>query len=204
MADLVLGRYPQTNPLWSIMGQPANVAQANIPAFTNLQYGTITTDTAAALTTATMTVVPVAVDIATISKVTISVGATAEATGSHLFAALYSGIAVPALLGQSTDQTGAAVAAASADLTFTLATPVVVSQTNCPTGYIYVGICCTATTVPSLRAYAVAAAVEYQHTGVSANAPLGLAFRFASTTGTAPATIASITAQAGAPVVVLT
>lgn len=207
MADLGLGRYKQTNPFWSVLGQPTNVVQANIPAFSNLDYLGMASlaDTAAALTTATMTVVPIPVDIGqTITKVLFPVGGTAEATGTHLFTALYSGIAVPALLGQSTDNTGAAAAAASAVFSSTLATPVVTSQVNAPNGYIYAGICCSATTVPSLAAVSVVAAVAYQWTGLNANSPLGFAFRFASATGTAPATITSITAQAGAPLVFLT
>ena len=36
MADLVSGRWPQTNPWWSLLGQPTNVNQSDVPARSNL------------------------------------------------------------------------------------------------------------------------------------------------------------------------
>jgi hypothetical protein len=93
MADLVDGRYPQVDAQWSMLGQPVNVSQSDIPVFSNLRALGLGNPTDGALAaTGVACAVPIPVDYgAIISKVSLLVGATAEATGTHAWAALYSG-----------------------------------------------------------------------------------------------------------------
>lgn len=215
MADLVSGRYGQLNPWWNVIGQPANVAQADIPARSNLEYLglSVLSDTAAALTAGTVTVVPVAIDPGTtVTKVSVLVGGTAASTPTHSFACLYSGIstAAPALLKQSTDGLTAAIAA-SARFDFTLSSAYTIQPADAPNGYVWVGVSTSGTAVPSLvtAGGTEATAAQYAYfsatfggasTGVAA-----LAAHFGSSVGgTAPSTITSVTAQTTCPVVFLT
>ena len=149
------GHYPAFNSLQTFLGQPGNTNLANGPARTNLEfpvYSGALADTAASLTSGVLTAVPVPVDIGQlITKVSVLVGATAASTPTHSFAALYSGTTVtsPPLIGQSTDGTTTAIAA-SGRFDFTLTAPQLITPTNAPHGFIYVGVSVTATTVPSL------------------------------------------------------
>jgi hypothetical protein len=137
----------------------------------------------------------------TFTKISILAGATAEATGTHAISALYSGIATPALLAQSTDVTGAAAVAASAKYTFTLASAVTVTAANAPGGFIYASIAFAAGTVPTALTFSIPTAVGYQW---YSNGPLFLsATHGSSLTATMPATIASPAAKAVAPAVFL-
>lgn len=204
---LTRGKYHTTNPIWSVLGQPVNALNPGQPVFSNLDYLGLASaaDTAAALVTAKTVAVPVPVDVGvTISKITVVAGATAEATGTHVNAGIFSGIAVPALQSQSADNTGAAAIGASAAFTFTLATPVLVTPTIAPGGFIYAAVGITATTVPSLAAVSVAAAVGYQWgIGGVTTSPLGFAFNVTGGGATMVSTLAGITAQAAAPLVFL-
>ena len=208
MADLVRGRYNVTNPVWSYLGQPTNATQSDIPSRTNATVLGLASlaDTAAALTTAVCTAVPVPVEYGdVISKITVIVGATAASVPVNAFAALYTGVATtPVLIGQSTDITSSAIAA-SAAFTFTLTTAQLITPTNAPFGYIYVSIMSKATTVPSLATVSVAAAVGYKWLLTGAVAPLGMGAvtHGSALTATAPATIVSSTAQAATPIVFL-
>ena len=137
----------------------------------------------------------------TISKISIFAGATAEATGTHAFAALYSGIAVPVLLAQSADNVGAAAIAASARFDFLLATPVVITSAIAPNGFVYASVAVTAGTVPTAASVNTPTAVSYQW---YATAPLFFSATHGSAVGgVAPATIASPAAKATTPIVVL-
>ena len=213
MADLVSGRFGQLNPWWNIMGQPVNATQSDIPARSDLEYLGINTltDTAAALTSGTITVVPVPVDPGTtITKIDVLVGATAASTPTHSFAVLYSGLnsAAPAKLQQSTDGTTAAIAA-SGTFTFSLA-GYTVQPADVPNGYLWVGVSVTGTAVPSLitAGGTIATAAQYAYYtntfGGSSTGVAALAAHFGSAVGaTAPATISSVSAQTTAPVVVI-
>jgi hypothetical protein len=214
MTDLVSGRYPQLAALNSILGLPSNVVNPAVPARTNLEYTGINglADTTASLVTQVMTVVPVPVDVGTVlSKVSVFVGGTGAGTPTHSFAAIYAGTntAAPALLGQSTDGATAAIAA-SGRFDFTLATPILITPTNAPYGYIFVAVCVTATTVPSLATVPNgAAAVQYAWYATTPGAsfaavPGTLAFSAGSGLGaTAPTTLVAVAAKAVAPVVVV-
>lgn len=203
MSDLVRGKYPVTNPLFSAFGQTANASQANVALRTNaVVTGLNALTDGAALTTAVATAVAIPVEVGdVITKVTVFVGATAAGTPTNSFAALYSGVAVPALLGQSVSG-GVAAIAASGAFVFTLATPISVTAANAPLGFIYASVVVAATATPSLASTTVATAVAYKW---FANAPLGLGAlaHGAALSTTAPATITGQTAQAVTPIVVL-
>jgi hypothetical protein len=204
MADLVDGRYPQTDPVWSMLGQPVNATQSDVPAFSNLRAFGLGNPTDGALAaTGVAAAVPIPVDAgAIISKISILAGATAEATGTHLWAALYSGVAVPALLAQSADNTGAAAVSASARFDFTLQTPQLITPALAPNGFVYASIMVAAGTVPTAASLSIPTAVGYQW---FTTGPLGFALTHGSSlAATAPATIASPSAKAVAPIVFLT
>jgi hypothetical protein len=148
-----------------------------------------------ALTTQVMTSTPIYLrkgDVVT--NLTFRSGATAAGTPTNYWFALYSSAATPALLGQSADQLTAAWAATT-NKTLALASPVTVSAD----GWYWAAVMVKATTVPSL-------------VGVSTTASAGIVTsekNLAQTSGsalvgTAPATIATPTAAATVPLVIVT
>jgi hypothetical protein len=202
--DLLSGRYPLSNALLSLLGGMANVGQANIPARSNLEYPIGSLSDGALAATGVGVFVPVPMDPGTIvSKISLPIGATAGATMTHQFAALYAGTgAVPALLGQSTDTTSAAIPA-SALASWALTAPHIVSTTDAPNGFVYALIALTGATIPTAVSASVPAGINYQWNG--SVSPLLLAGTAGSALGaTAAATIASAAAKAVAPVVILT
>ena len=148
--------------------------------------------------------VPVPVQVGdVITAISIQVGATAGGTMTHQFAALYSGIATPALLAQSTDTTSAAIGA-SAIATWTLANPVTITAAMAPNGFVYAEVAITASTVPTAAAFSTPTAVGYQIAGVSTSPLFQSATAGSALAGTAAATCASPAAKAVAPLVILT
>ena len=200
---LIRGRYPLSNPVQALFGQMANVVNASRPCRSNVEYFGIGNPSDGALAaTGVGCAVPIPWEPGdVVSKIRIMIGATAESGGSHAFAAVYSGIATPALIGQTTDQTGAAAAGASAVFDMTMATAAQITPAQCPNGFIYVSISFTAT-VPTAASMAIPTAVGYQWT---TNGPLFLSATHGSSLGgTAAATIASPAAKAVAPIVIVT
>ena len=101
---------------------------------------------AVAPTSATLTMTAIVLPAGkTVTGITFISGAQAEATGTHLWYALYDRNLV--LLAQATDNTGAAAFAANTAFRMALAAP-----TICPySGLYYLGFCCVASgTVPTL------------------------------------------------------
>ncbi|MFF1790754.1 hypothetical protein ACFVX9_30355 [Kitasatospora sp. NPDC058243] len=148
-----------------------------------------------ALTTQVMTSVPIYLrkgDV--VSALTFRSGATAAATPTNQWAALYSSAATPVLLAQSPDA-GAAAWAATTNKTFTLAAPVAITAD----GWYWAALMVKAATAPTLI-------------GISTTASAGIAAgerNLAQTSGsalvaTAPATITSPTAAATVPLVIVT
>ena len=204
MSDLVRGRYQVSNPLYSVLGQPSNATQSNLSARSNfVTTGLNALTDGAALTTAVATAVAIPVEIGdVITKVTVIVGATAAGTPVNSYAALYSGVAVPALLAQSVDG-GAAAVAASGSFTFVLPAPgVLVTAVNAPFGFLYASVMVKSTVAPTLCSTTVATAVAYKW---FANGPLGLGAlaHGAALASIAPATITGQVAQAVTPIVFL-
>ena len=150
-----------------------------------------------ALTTQVMLSVAVPLQAGDIvSSITFKSGATALATGTNWWFALYSSASTPALLSQSADQTSTAWAANTAK-TLSLAT----AQTITDPGTYYAAIMVKASTVPSLvgRSLGLAGAssgsISTQKTLAQTSG--------SSLTDTAPATITSGTAVVNFPYVVL-
>jgi len=136
-----------------------------------------------------------------ITTVNLPLGATVNSSPTHQIAALYSGIATPALLAQSTD-TGTAVVTASAVQAFPLASQVTVTNAIAPNGFLYAMVSYTATTLPLAVSATVTAAVSYRW---FTSLPLFLSMTHGSAVGaTAPSTIASPSIKAVAPIIVLT
>lgn len=155
----------------------------------NFPIDQITTDSAIG-TTGQMSFVPIPLHGGdTVSKMSVIVGATAGATLTHRWFGIYSAIAVPALLGQSTDNTATSMAANTVD-TETFTTPILIPSD----GLYFAAICITGTTIPTLLGK-VNGTVAAQMTALAtlltvASVSGGTATGAAST---APATIASIT-----------
>lgn len=204
MADLVRGRYPVTSPIAKLTGLAPNTNQANLALRSNMEWfglGNLTDGALAATGVGCAVAIPVEAGD-TFTKISILVGAAAEATGTHSFAALYSGLATPALLAQSVDDTGAtAVGPVNAKYDFTLASLVTITPAIAPFGFIYASIVVTATTIPTAAVVAAPTAVGYKW---FSNGPLFLAATHGSgLTTAAPATIATPAAKAVAPLVFL-
>ena len=203
MADLVSGKYPQTNPFSALIGGFGNGNQANVPARSNAEYlGLASAADGAALVTNKLVCVAVPVDIGQVySTVTFVAGATAP-TVTINYAAAYAGgltAAKQTLLAQSTNAGSTAPTASTAN-SYTLATAQQATAANAPYGYWFVGIQATGT-VNSAMSVSVAAAIDVMQATVFTNAPIALGFSVAATTGTAPATLASPTVVALKPLV---
>ena len=123
-----------------------------------------------------------------VTNIGFSVGGTAGGTMTHWAVALYSDAATPALLGQSADQTSAALAANS-----NVALPLATAYTVPKTGIYRAALFVTATTVPTLLGsnYALSGWV----TGTAALAESS----GSGLTTTAPSTVASPTALTVVP-----
>src|SRR5207244_4186854 len=125
-----------------------------------------------------------------ITKASVCVGATAGATLTHKYFALYSYIATPALIGtQQADDTGAAMAANTV-YTGTFGATFTVTAS----GLIWVALCITGTTIPTLLGR-TSATVAAQHTALNTLTGLtnGMCATSTGAASTAPATMAAIT-----------
>lgn len=205
-ADLVGGHYPTYSAQDALLGQARNVTQANLPAFTNFPWvgATDESDAAASLVGGKLTVISVPVDIGVpITDISAMVGVTGASTPTHAWAALYSGTLTTAtLLGtQSPDKTTTAIAA-STTWTSVIST-YTIQPADAPYGYIYVGLSQTGTGVSSLIGGGMATAGQYAW---FTDSPPFFAGTYSSALGaTAPATVtlASVTAIATVPFIVL-
>ncbi|HEY4452403.1 MAG TPA: hypothetical protein VGN13_12510 [Solirubrobacteraceae bacterium] len=194
----------RTNQINSLLGFQ-NLVEANKPARSNAHaFGLSTWTDGALAATGVGCVVAIPVQPGdTISRVGILVGATAGATMTNQFAALYAGTgAKPALLGQSKDTTSAAIAAEKL-AEWTLESPIELTATTAPNGFIYVEVAITAATIPTAAAVATPKALQPSG-GYGPNAPLFLSATAGSAlAGTAQAEITSPTSKAVAPIVIL-
>lgn len=193
-----------SNPVLSLLGQTTNVTNTAQPARSNLEWFGLGTPTDTALAaTGIANAVAVPVDWGqTFTRASLLVGAAAEATGTHAWAAVYSGIAVPALIQQAVDLTGAtAVGPVNTRFDFTIPA-VTANPTNAPNKFLYVSISVTAGTIPSVASWGTPTAIGYQF---YATGPLFLSATHGSAVlGVAPATIATPAARATCPLVILT
>lgn len=211
--DLLSGRYPLINPSSALFGGMSNVVQSNLPARSNAEpgfgFGNVTDGALAA--TGIAAIVPCPIDPGTeISKIGIQVGATAGATLTHGFAALYAGTGTaPVLIGQSTDIGTTAAITASGLYQFSLTSAQLITGGpggNAPNGFVYVAIVFvqSAGTIPTVAVMATPTGINYQW-GSGTTAPL---FQSATSgsglTTTAANPLGTLTAKAVAPIVVLT
>jgi hypothetical protein len=123
-----------------------------------------------------------------VTNIGFTVGSTAGGTMTHWAVALYSDAATPALLGQSADQTSAALAA-GANVSLPLATAYTVPKTAIYRAALFV----TATTIPTLLGS------SYAPSGWVTGAPTLAESSGSGLTTTAPATIATPTALTVVP-----
>jgi hypothetical protein len=211
-ADLVSAGYPTTFPLWSLLGGTTSsssataaagsqIAAPNYPARTNLHFpfGGMAATAVPSSGGIYGAVVPV-VPGDTITKMSVLVGGTAATSPTHSWMALYSGLATPALIVQSADATTTAIPA-SAAYTATLSTPTTITAVNAPFGFVYAAICITGTGMPNVATVSTPTAVGYQW---FSNGPLAFGFTATGSASTAPNGLASLTANANAPVFFLT
>ncbi|GAA1977386.1 hypothetical protein [Kitasatospora viridis] len=148
-----------------------------------------------ALTSGVMTSVPIYLrkgDV--VSNLTFRSGATAAVTPTNQWAALYSSAATPVLLGQSADATTTAWGATT-NRTFALGAPVTITAD----GVYWVALMVKAATVPSLVGVSTTASA-----GITANERNLAQTSGSALASTAPATIATPTAAATVPLVILT
>ncbi len=188
----------------SVLGYPAMTVRSNLE-FGVFSGPAVDTASLGGTTSGVMIAVPVPVDVGmTVTYVSFLVGATAASTPTHGFGALYSGttVASPSLIGQSTDQ-GPAAVAASARFDYTLTTPTTITTAMAPNGFVWAALqltvtttVCSAVTVPC-----GAAATQYRW---FPNTPLYWSITSGSgLTTTAPGTLIHASTLTVAPVVFL-
>ena len=207
MGDTERGSYPSSYPFWKALGKAGFAAQGNIAVRSNLEWfgPDALTDTGTLVAgTGIQVSVPVPVEVGDeIATVAVVVGGTACSTPTHQFAALYAGHGTaPALLGQSTAITTAAIAA-SAVYGWTLTSKYIVAPADCPNGYVYASFCIVATALPSLATVSTATAVSYQWFQNMPIVGVNGVSHGSSLSTTAAATIASASALATTPAVFL-
>lgn len=172
--------------------------QGNTPSgvqVENFPYSAISADTAIAATGVMLSVAVACQAGDVISNVTFKSGATAAGTPLNQIVALYDQDL--ALMAQSVDVTTQPWAANTA-ITFALAT----AQLCQTPGIYYVGLAIKATTIPTMLGRSVALAGA--SSGILATHAVLAQSHGAALTATAPATIATPTAVATVPYVVLT
>lgn len=205
---LTRGRYNATNPVWSALGQTSTTNQSDIAARTNAAWGSLfsMTDAASIAATGVSASVPVPVEYGdVITSIGFIVGATAAATATHSFVALYSGVpTTPALLAQSADNVTADGGFTASGLrTFTLASPIVITPANAPLGFVYATRCVTGGTMPTLASWGSPVAVYYQWLAAQPLFGVAAMSHGAAQLGVAAATIATPTVAATTPLVIL-
>lgn len=200
MSDLVSGRYPDTYEEWMLDGKPSQ------PYRTTIKRSDIIS-TGVTMTLATVFVYPVVVQQGDLIGA-ISIGVkTATATGTHGWAALYSGVGTSAvLLGAQAPDDTAGFHGSGALQKFTLATPYQVGAAPGGTGTdgpVVLGVAlynsgATAGVLDGMTGSNVAGAVIVSGQVSMVNSVA------LSATATAPANLAGIAAAAGGvPYIVL-
>ena len=205
MTDLVSGHYAAQNPLWTMLGRPANATQGNVAGRSNVEwfgYGTPLDSATAATKKGVFAAVPVA-EGEVISKITVLIGATEGKTGVKSFVSLYSGISgkeEAKLLGQSAKKEVALKPALP--LTEELEKSVLITSANAPGGWVYAGLTVECTTVNTQIGTKVIAAAQKEW---FSKGPEAFAIEIAQkAAGEAAATTKTETAVELVPYVILT
>jgi hypothetical protein len=184
-------RYPTSyNEDWLRAGSPSSFRSESVSA---LDVNTdLTAFTSAVMASVAVTVQPGDV----VTNISFVSGATAGATLSNWWFALYDGSATPALLSQTADQTSAAWAANTVK-TLALATP----QRFTSAGVVYAAVMVKASTVPTLLGALLPTATA---AGAIVGSKVLAQTSGSALTDTAPATIATPTTVAKVPLAILT
>lgn len=172
MSDLTSGRYAAQNPSWALFGKQNNIAQPDVPAFTNVSPGTTLEDGTAQKTkyfTAAPVFLPEGVEI---TKVSAFVGGTAQASTTHFWLGVYSGLS-PSTVGGEVKPVQLAVSkdlttyepAATTTLSAELEKPLLITSENAPHGFVYIGFF-NEGTVASLASFKVATALTKATSGL--------------------------------------
>jgi hypothetical protein len=209
---LTKGRYGQQNPFLGLIGNSlTNIAQSDSPVRSNLEWAIGDLSDGALAATGVAACVPVPVDIGQLfTGLVIVTGATAGSTINHAGAGLYAGTgAAPAKIAASADLGSTNEMAANAPVYFVFATPVLITPTNAPNGFIYASVTVTsATTIPTAVSMSTPTGINAQWFTASTT-PVGYSPLFLSATagaalaGVSASTIASPAAKAVGPVVFL-
>lgn len=155
-ADLVGGSYHVYDPVWTAIGRLANAKQPNIAARTNLHWHGLQV-AEKVLVTGKQQIAAVPVEWGDIiSKISVPIAATEGEAASETFVCLYEGVEASKkakLLSQGKSVT----AAVKKEKLFTqaLEKEIEITSTNAPNGYIYAGICSTATTMAVIANVAI-------------------------------------------------
>ena len=150
-----LGYAPITGSILSDAASPLITPNLNDVTVTGVYKSTVhpnapTQDVAAALTSGTLLLAKVRLNRGdTVSRIAFYTGATAGATMTHWWVALYSWASAPSLLASSADQAAGAIAANSV-IDLPLSAPYTVPTGSTGATQFYVGLLVAATTVPSL------------------------------------------------------
>ena len=201
MSDVPSGRYNALEKNYGLAGSPT------FPTFRqNIGREQATFDLAAPATGVMLSTLIWLEVGETVNKIGFCTGGTALGSGTHFFVALYSNAATPALLAQSTDNTGASIHAADTVYEVALTATQYITKSD----FYSVGLSWTATTVPTLMGALQGGNVS--RTGLAAataSTALASAKTISQTSGsslagTAPATITSGTASAKIPFVYVT
>lgn len=189
---LTRGRYPVTNPQWTLNGMPAGMFREGLLRRAD------TVSNMAALTTQIMLSTAIHLEAGdVVSKLTFISGGTAAGTPTNWWFALYDDSATPVLLAQSADQLTAAWAA-NTGITLALATAQLIPRS----GIYQASVMVKATTVPTLAGQTLANAATAG--AVVAGQKVLAQTSGSALVGTAPATIATPTTVATVPYVVAT
>ncbi len=152
MSDLLSGHYPPQEQLWRLLGMPSNATQSNIPPRTNLSFlgYSAAVDLAATATKKGMFAAVPVQEGDVITKVSTFIGATEGKTGVKSFVAVYEGTTAKkeaALLGQS--KVLEVAIKPKLILTEELEKAILITPSNAPNGYVFVGLITEATTLPT-------------------------------------------------------
>ena len=150
--DMTGGAYSTEDIIWKMMGRPRNATQQNIAARSNVWFTgySAAVDLAATATKKGMfSAVPVQ-EGDVITKVSSFIGATEGKTGVKSFVAVYEGTTAKTeakLLGQS--KVKEVAIKPKLILTEELEKALLITSTNAPNGYVFVGLITEATTLPT-------------------------------------------------------
>lgn len=157
MSDQVSGRYQGLNPFYNAWGQLANVKQSDIPVRSNLEIHGGGGLTEGILVTGKMLLALIPVTWGDeYGTVNVPIAGKEGEAASETFVAVFTGVAngkTSTLIQQGTSAT--AVVVKEKLFSQNLKESFLATPTNAPAGFVYAGICSTATTLPEVAAWKI-------------------------------------------------